>query len=520
MAANPQFRFFYVIWAFLENVFFGGLLYGWGSLVFVLKEDRVFSEICDDFGAPRNIVDAPKNISFLNQNTELAESSTMVAYLELANTSHSPVSVVNKQNLNCPDRDKRLTLLFTIGSMLYCVGCAVIGQINFKFGTRITRLFGLVSFIAGSLLVGFTTHDCPWLFFPGLVLLGSGGAILLVTNMQFSMLFTEGSSTVVSVLSGAFDGSSGVMLIVKLAHEAGIALRWSMMFLAGFYTVTLVSTFLFLPRGFIPKALPQPIRDLDLEMDVELLEKNKTHLDDGTKNAVNTETETLKEKGQMQKKELPSLVSCIVSPVYWLHVVWLSILQLRFYYFLGSLNTWLTELLSTKEEVSYYTNVCLYAMMCGVVTSPVSGVVYDIFKRIFANSRSKMRRDLMPSVVPLALTSVLGIVVSLLVLLNKESVLYPLFVLNTCFRSFIYAMAAAYIGVMFPSEYFGILYGLTIILGGIISLAQYGFFEWQEATGVLSVNGFLIAFMALSLVHPVYQWICCRRAESRVVTEE
>ncbi|XP_076447599.1 equilibrative nucleobase transporter 1-like [Babylonia areolata] len=514
MAANPRFRFLYVVWAFLECLLFGGLLYGWGSLVFVLKEDRVFSDLCDT-----------KNLS-VSDVSELGDKSTesLDAYTVAADSSHNASDVKEnglELNLNCPARDKRLTLVFTIGSLLFCVGCAAMGQINFKFGTRITRLCALVCLTGGTLLTGFTSYDSPWLIFPGLSLLGVGGIPILMTNMQFSMLFTKGSSTVVSMLSGAFDASSGVMLVVKLLHEGGTALRWSMIFITCFHAMTLVNTFFFLPQQFISKAPPQPAGEdpMDFEGAVELIENNARN-DGSAKNAVNTETETLKEKGQMQKKELPSLVSCIVSPVYWLHVVWLSILQLRFYYFLGSLNFWLTELLSTKEEVSYYTNVCLYTMMCGVVTSPVAGIIYDIFKRVFANSRSQLGRDLMPAVIPLALTSVLGIILSLLVLFDSESILYPAFVFNTLFRSFIYAMGAAYIGVMFPSEYFGILYGLMIILGGIISLAQYGFFEWQEATGVMSVNGFLIAFMTVSLVHPVYQWICCRRAESQVVIEE
>ena len=51
-----------------------------------------------------------------------------------------------------------------------------------------------------------------------------------------------------------------------------------------------------------------------------------------------------------KRKELPSVISCVISPVYFLHVIWLSILQLRFYYFLGSLNAWLTGLLGSNEE--------------------------------------------------------------------------------------------------------------------------------------------------------------------------
>jgi len=40
-----------------------------------------------------------------------------------------------------------------------------------------------------------------------------------------------------------------------------------------------------------------------------------------------------------------------------------------------------------------------------------------------------------------------------------------------------------------------------------------GWFAWQ-------VNGFLIVFMATSLVHPLYQWFTCHRAERQVNLED
>ena len=64
------------------------------------------------------------------------------------------------------------------------------------------------------------------------------------------------------------------------------------------------------------------------------------------------------------------------------------------------------------------------------------------------DSRSHLRRTLMPSVIPLAMTSFLGIILSVLVLFDDPGILYPAFIFNTVFRSFIYSMGAAYIGVM------------------------------------------------------------------------
>lgn len=141
MAANPRFRYLYVIWGFLECVLFAGLLYGWGSLVYVLKEDGVFSEMCDEQSEPQNI-------SITSDVVAPTGSSTMRSVIySIGNSSHNgsaeELEDDSKQNLSCPDRDKRLTLVFTVASMLFCAGCAVMGQINFKFGTRVTRLCAL-----------------------------------------------------------------------------------------------------------------------------------------------------------------------------------------------------------------------------------------------------------------------------------------------------------------------------------------------------------------------------------------
>lgn len=67
--------------------------------------------------------------------------------------------------------------------------------------------------------------------------------------------------------------------ISQLAHERGVALRWSMLVITCLHLVTLVSTFFFLPRGFISKAAPVPVQEvMQNETSVELL-KRKDHTD-------------------------------------------------------------------------------------------------------------------------------------------------------------------------------------------------------------------------------------------------
>ncbi|XP_050393694.1 equilibrative nucleobase transporter 1 [Patella vulgata] len=480
-----------VVWCFFETLLFGGLIYGWGSLVFILIDEGVYSDLCEHI---------PVN---LTSNISLVSNSSLT-------------------KTNCEGQDSMLTLVFTVASFLFCAGCAAMGQINYKFGTRITRIISFLLFELGALLIAFVSPSVPWLIFPGLTLIGVGGIPLLITNTQISNLFQRGSSTIVGLICGAFDGSSGVQLLVKIGYENGFSRQNSYFVLVGLHTLVLVSTFVFLPKGFIPK--PQSIEISEVEYEKE----NNIHL---TQIENSTETDDAdevsfklvkKEKlSMMEEKKLPSLKSCLFSSTYILHVVWVCVLQLRFYYYIATLNPWLNKLLhADHSQVSYFTNVSMYLLILGVVTSPLAGMVYDLCKMISTGSRSELRRDLLPAVPPLIIGSCLGLLASVLVLVPSTEILYVLFITVTVFRSFLYSVAAAFLSAMFPSEYFGLLYGWMVIAAGIFSFFQFPLFKWSESTNFTQVNVFLLCFLFISLIHPFYQWWRCRKAESSLLIEE
>ena len=131
MVANPKLRCLYVIWAYLECLLFGGLLYGWGSLVFILKEDGVFSELCKGHTEPGTTTATLRSAYY--HSVVNSSRSTFVA-------NHFEAS---KPGVECPERDSRLTLVFTLATLVFCIGCAWMGRINFKYGTRLTRVCAL-----------------------------------------------------------------------------------------------------------------------------------------------------------------------------------------------------------------------------------------------------------------------------------------------------------------------------------------------------------------------------------------
>ena len=152
--ADPRLRLFYVLWSLLETVGFAGLIFGWGSLVFILKDEGLFLHLCEE----------KKNSSFSNTSVNLNNSDMTKT------TANTPDNNLN----NCPDREFMLSLVFSVGSSLFDIGNAFMGQVNFMFGNRVSMLLGFVMFIVGALLIAFTSNDMPWLIFPGLSFLGVG----------------------------------------------------------------------------------------------------------------------------------------------------------------------------------------------------------------------------------------------------------------------------------------------------------------------------------------------------------
>ncbi|KAK3612347.1 hypothetical protein CHS0354_011066 [Potamilus streckersoni] len=157
-----QKRYLITLWAFMECVLFGGLLYGWGSLMFVFKQEGIYAELCN---TDQNAVSAITNSSSFNNSvsSELTSGGTsnvtvFPVTVALINSSEDKTSSVpNLQG--CPEQDSKFTLCFTIASALFCASGAAHGQINFMFGTRVTRIISMIIFVAGSLMLAFVSKE-------------------------------------------------------------------------------------------------------------------------------------------------------------------------------------------------------------------------------------------------------------------------------------------------------------------------------------------------------------------------
>ncbi|XP_069111667.1 equilibrative nucleobase transporter 1-like [Argopecten irradians] len=466
-----------VLFSLLEVLLFGGLQYGWFSLLFVLKQENVFRNLCLN----------------RNNNTSVNEVSSSNGSIEASSE-------------DCFPQDERFNLVFSIGIAVFTIIIVLFGQLYFKFGVKKIRTISTLLLVSGVLCFGFTSSDHPFLVIPGIVCVGVGGLSLLISNMQVAVLLPKASSLYVGIMNGSFDSSVVTQMAVKALYENGISHMYAYIGIAILCVII---------SGISTLLHPGSKGSTDSKDNVEDTKCNDNVNQNGSLNAAfNDDEKYLKSTPQKEKtnreivcEEEPSSVmaddvtpvsvgSIICSRLYLLHLLWMSSLLLIFYYFIGSINRLLVQILDNVEQVSYFTDVMTYTMLGGIISSFVAGQVFEVQKKRFTGT--------MKTVVPLAVTSCLALLLSSLSFFPSPAVLYADFVVLTFFRSFVFGCNMDFIIIAFPKKYMSVLFGLDISVSGVLSLIQYALFSWadQYDDAMKHVNTVVLCLSLVSLLHP------------------
>ncbi|XP_040002628.1 LOW QUALITY PROTEIN: solute carrier family 43 member 3a [Xiphias gladius] len=468
----------------LECLCFAGVVFGYASLVFVLKEDGYFSQLCD---------------SVPGTNGTLTST-------------------------DCSRQDEKFSLVFTVASFLINFLNLFYGYLFDRFGTMVTRLLGICLYTTGSLLVAFSSAAFSELLFPALSCIAVGGILLLLTNMQVGNLFAVHRSTVITLYNGAFDSSSVVFLIIKVLYEQGVCLRSSFLVLSFCSIVHLLRTFLLMPTAHIPYPLPQHytyglnrgkantynVEQFDRMRDGTMTASQESSARDNSPPAPKEGTEA------QDSAKAASFQSCVWSWFFLWHLLWLSIMQLRHYLFIGTLNPMLHRMANNSPNlVSHYTNAFAVTQLCGVLFAPWNGLIMDRHKgKPLAPGETEQEADLRSSSLSLFLTSLQCLLFSVCASVPLLPLQYLTFLLQVLNRSFLYGGNAAFISIAFPACHFGKLYGLMMSMSAVVSLLQYPCFALVK--GALGGDPFFvdITLTLLTLVvfiHPVCVFIHCRK---------
>ncbi|XP_033747603.1 solute carrier family 43 member 3-like isoform X2 [Pecten maximus] len=474
IALNTRSRkVFAILWALLEIFLFAGLFFGWGTLVFMLKEEGVYGYLCDTEATGSDDMQyglTPRTLYYGNVNVTLYSGHTSAGYdvysenvtQELKNNAtNKNIARVLGTKVGCPAQDKKFNLGFTIVSGLWPFFYGILGQLGHKFGTRFLRLSSIFSFMVGSLLVAFTTPDLPWLAFVGMFLYGISGCSLLFSNFQLSYLFESGRSLVSSLMTGSFDSSIATQIYIKIGYDGGIKRQYCYIIVACLHIMALISTFLWLPKTYIdlPEVHDETIVvhcNEEEKMDdketsekiISLEERKQIDEQNGKETEQDDASQTLNTIPVKTNDSDLGLRDFLRSHLFLLHVFWYSVLQLRFFYFVGTLNPWLERVLHTEEEVSRYTDVSMYFMLGGIATSSMAGSFFEMLKRRYKDCKNPRRRKTGPVVLPLMTGTALGVLLSVMQMIPDQGAIYASFFSVTAFRSFLYAIGNGYLSEM------------------------------------------------------------------------
>ncbi|XP_005107133.2 solute carrier family 43 member 3 [Aplysia californica] len=211
-----RFRFLVVFLCLLECLSITGVIFGWASVVYVLKAEGFFLDLC---------------------NVTLG-----------GNGANAGGTIVT-----CDERDLQFSILFAVAFSAQALGAFMIGRLQMAAGNRVARVAVSLIFLSGCYIVAFTSLDSPWLLYPGLSLAGTGAIATIMLCSQTSVLFRRAAPIVVGIMNGAADSCTGLQFLVKMSYEAGISRQSIYLFMGSLALLTLPCTFLLIPRGHLER---------------------------------------------------------------------------------------------------------------------------------------------------------------------------------------------------------------------------------------------------------------------------
>ncbi|XP_064612367.1 equilibrative nucleobase transporter 1-like [Liolophura sinensis] len=258
MAGENLLKGFMVICGSLEIMLFGGIIFGWASLVYVYKDEGYFRHLCPlnqsmlSNGSYSSVQEAQSGLFGVNISQALGEISSAYDF----NATSEDRLILPK--VTCKEQDNQFNLIFSISTVFTGIMCFVNGLLYDRFGTRLCRVIAIVCFIGAMLCLIFASPEQPLLLYPGATLLVYGGYLILVTNLQLANLIPRFRSTIMSLYAGSYDCSAVIFLAFKAAHEAGIKVNTCFLIQAcAFSLVVSISTFFTLPKYHFPWPLPE-----------------------------------------------------------------------------------------------------------------------------------------------------------------------------------------------------------------------------------------------------------------------
>jgi len=429
-----------VVTAFLEILFFGGVIFGFSSLQYVLEQEGYFEYLCN------------------NSARHLISNST--------NSS-------NFTHITCGEQEANFNLAFTLGtSFLYFAGIPW-GYLLDHYGTWVFRTILTTLWSVGYALLTISTPSTSVLLFPAMILFGTAGIGILMSNYQIANLAKSVRSSLLTFMNGLFSSAVVAFFFFKTGYDHGTNLYLILQIMTCLTLLPWLRTYLLLPRKTIP--FPLPSKNIKYGWkEIKLFKpKPDTSPDANTILPMIDEKESKTKLGKTKQENEPFKESW-KNVLFWSNMFHYSMIAFRLSFIFSSLLSWIRSY-EDPDKISKLTDDFGVILLFGVCISPLNGFIIDIIRKLLKSRTSDNKKlNLKATFVSSLITSIFCILLSVMCLLRLT---YATFIFLLLTRGFVHGGSAAFIAINFPFCHFGKLYGITAFISGIVSLLQYALFQ-------------------------------------------
>ena len=438
-----------LITAIVETIAYGGIIFGWSSLYPIFLNEGYFSENC------------PKNVT------------------------------------SCKGQEEALSLVYSIATTSAPIISLFTGILLDKTGAWVTRTIFISLVSVGLLMTSFSRPGISsWMLFISFWCICVGGYGVSIVNIQACNLLPKFRALIASTINGACDSSTLVLLIARQVYNQNVSFSVIFNFLAAISIIFHIRTFTLTPKRPTPYILPKNYTYGFKELKCVARHKKKN-----LKKEVNQDTLSAKET-----PDTKSLKECLKEIYTWTHCLHFCIIHFCLLYILGIFNSWIKTKVP-PTEIDRYTTVFGILICCAIFTNILVGWLIDYLRKRFSQ---KLPTDL-ASLKSIGVTHLIcdAVVILMLsfMLIPSAKLQYFTFILIVFARSLIFGSLPAFISMCYPSQHFGVIFGITIAIAGSFLLLQY-----PVTLAVLRHlnNDFQLVFSVLLVIcvlvtcHPIY----------------
>lgn len=211
----------------------------------------------------------------------------------------------------------------------------------------------------------------------------------------------------------------------------------------------------------------------------------------------------------MVNARFPTLKSVLISRHYIMQTANLTILFFRYAFFLAEFNLQLTHLF--PEDRNLVNNLLFYSsyiLMCGVLFSPLSGIVIDATKKL--NNKALQTcpekyyygQCLLCFTPSLFFCTTMNLIMSVLILIPHRAAIYSSYAAFMLMRVTLFSTNSSYLLLAFPKKFFGKIFGIGVLISGALSFIQFGML-YEDSHKLEIVNYSLIVVVLVTYVHPI-----------------